>query len=150
MRMQTTIAVGALWAFSVAAIAQPYVYPAKGQSSKRQARDEAECASWASRKTGFDPSRPPPTQVAPNTQVTGSGARVAGAVGGAIVGGASGGSAGTGALIGAGVGGLTKRALGHREANKQNQANAQAYQSARAAYDQARAACLTGRGYSVR
>jgi hypothetical protein len=150
MRTQTTLVIGALWAFAAAALAEPYVYPAHGQSSKRQAKDEAHCASWAKTKTGFDPTRPAPGAVAPSTQVTGSGARVAGALGGALIGGASGGSAGTGALIGAGVGGLTKRAMNHRDANRQNEANAQAYQAARAAYDQARAACLTGRGYSVR
>jgi len=133
-----------------AAASQTYVYPSRGQSSRQQSRDEHECSSWATRKTGFDPSRPAPTAVQPDTKVTGSGARVAGAAGGAIIGGATGGSAGTGALVGAALGGLTKRAMNHRDARRQNDAANQQHQAGLAAYAQARAACLTGRGYSVR
>lgn len=127
-----------------------YVYPARGQGAARQASDETECASWARRKTGFDPASSAPPPVAPDTKVTGSGARVAGAAGGALIAGVAGGNAGTGALVGAVGGGLTKRALAHREARRQNEAIAQQRGAGQAAFDQARAACLTGRGYTVR
>jgi len=133
-----------------AAASETYVYPSRGQSSRQQARDEHECSSWAIRKTGFDPSRPPPATVQPDTKVTGSGARVAGAAGGAIIGGVAGGNAGTGALVGGALGGLTKRAMNHRDARRQNEAASQQHQAGMAAYAQARAACLTGRGYSVK
>jgi hypothetical protein len=139
------------WLAAVPAAAAPqYVYPAKGQSSATQARDEAQCSTWATQKSGFDPATPAAAPVTPDTKVTGSGARVAGAAGGAVIAGVSGGNAGTGALVGAVGGGLTKRALNHRSARKQNEAAASQRQAGLAAYEQARAACLSGRGYSVK
>src|SRR5947199_10877055 len=43
-----------------------YVYPAKGQSEKQQARDQQECHDWAVKRTGVDPvkraGRTPGTQ----------------------------------------------------------------------------------------
>src|SRR5436190_13481571 len=101
-----------------------YVYPARGQSQAKQARDESQCSTWATGQTGFDPARPPPANVAADTKVTGSGARVVGAAGGAAIAGIAGGNAGTGALVGAATGGLVKRARAHRAANEQNVANA--------------------------
>jgi hypothetical protein len=154
--MKTPIKCGTavVWALAVlswaaCAAAAQSVYPAQGQSVGLQAHDEAECSSWAVQQSGFDPSTPPPPSVAPNSQVTGSGARVAGAAGGAAIG-AVAGNAGAGALAGAAAGGLIRRAKNRAAADQANALNAQRYQASRSGYDQARAACLTGRGYSVR
>ena len=143
------VAVCTLLLVSAGASAQ-HAYPAKGQSPQKQAKDEAECASWATQKTGYDPARPPPVGVAQPAPVTGSGARVRGAAVGAAIGGISGGDAGDGALAGAAVGGLARRAANRRAANAQNQANAQQAQATQASFAQARGACLSGRGYSVK
>src|ERR1700749_542801 len=100
------------------ATAQSYYYPAKGQDSALQARDQAECANWATQQTGFVPGAPPPAQ-APQGGVLRGGARGAavGAVGGAI-----GGNAGKGAAIGAATGGVIG---GIRRTNQQRSASAQ-------------------------
>jgi hypothetical protein len=140
----------ALWiGLAPAAYAAQYVYPAKGQSKSLQAHDEAHCSSWAIKKSGFDPATPPPAP-AEAQRVTGSGARLIGAGGGAAVAGIAGGNAGTGALVGAAAGGIGKRVMNRRSANQQNETIAQHRAAGQAAYDNARAACLTGRGYSVR
>jgi len=127
-----------------------YVYPAKGQSSARQARDESECYVWATKQTGFDPAKPAPAPVSGDTKVTGSGARVVGGAVGAVISGASGGSAGTGALIGAAGGGITRRVRARRAADTENERIAQERRGRQVAFDQARTACLSGRGYSVK
>lgn len=144
-----TVAACTLLMTSTPATAQ-YAYPAKGQSAATQTKDEAECSKWATGKTGFDPARPPPAPVAQPAPVTGSGARLRGAAAGAAISGISGGDAGEGALAGAAVGGIARRSANRRAAAAQNQANAQQAQGANAEYVQARGACLTGRGYSVK
>jgi hypothetical protein len=77
--------------------AQPpqHAYPAKGQSAARQHHDEAECSTWATDKSGYDPQRPPPVGEAQPAPVTGSGARVRGAAVGAAVGGSPAGTSAT-------------------------------------------------------
>ena len=42
------------------ALAQQFVYPAKGQSADLQKKDESACHQWAVQQTGFDPAKPPP------------------------------------------------------------------------------------------
>ena len=138
------------WFATAAADAAPYVYPARGQSSSRQAKDEADCYVWAQKKTGFDPASPAPPPVSGKTEVTGSGARLAGGAAGAVVAGGGGGNAATGALVGAVGGGLGRRGRAKSAANKENEGIAQERQAATASFDQAGTACLTGRGYSVR
>jgi hypothetical protein len=132
-----------------AAQASQFAYPAKGQSPALQAKDEAQCSSWAVGKTGFDPAKPPPPSATP-APVTGSGARVKGAAVGATVGAISGGNAGQAAAAGAVVGGVARRAANRRAAAAQNQAASQQMQAGQAAYAQARGACLMGRGYTVK
>jgi predicted lipid-binding transport protein (Tim44 family) len=121
--------------------AHPYVYPAKGQTTEQQQKDQYECHEWAVQQTGFDPSQPV-EQSMPRSGLLGGAARGAalGAVGGAI-----GGDAGKGAAIGAAVGGLAT-VMRDRRANEAQQ---QAYSSASASYDRAYGACLRGRGYTV-
>jgi hypothetical protein len=138
------------WLAAAPVDARQYVYPSRGQSSARQARDESECYVWATKQTGFDPAKPAPAPVSPDTKVTGSGARVVGGAVGAVISGASGGSAGTGALIGAAGGGLTRRLRGHRAADAENERLAAEQRARQTAFDQARTACLSGRGYSVK
>jgi hypothetical protein len=134
-----------------AAEAQPqqHAYPAKGQSSARQAKDQSECSSWATKQTGYNPASPPPVAVAQPAPVTGSGARVRGAARGAVIGGIVTGDAGRGAATGAVLGGVRQRVTNRRAADAQNQANAQHAQATAASWSQARGACLTGRGYTV-
>lgn len=106
------------------------VYPAKGQSAGQQQKDQGECQAWASSQVG---GAPPPQQ----GQVARGVAR--GAVGGAVVAGIADGDSGKGAGAGAVIGGV-------RAGRQQNQqANAAASDKSRAY-----AACMEGRGYTVK
>lgn len=136
------------------AIAQQYVYPAKGQSQTQQQSDESACHAWAVQQTGFDPAKPPPPQqgAAPATTATGTtpGAGARGAMRGAVVGEVVGGDAGAGAAAGAiAARGQSRRqnAASQQQAQQQQQAASQQQQGA---YSKARAACLEGRGYTVK
>jgi len=141
------------------AAAQPYVYPARGQSQQQQEFDRGQCYSWAVQQTGFDPANPrvatgpPPMPGAPQGGLLrgGAGGAAMGAIGGAI-----GGNAGEGAAIGAAVGGLfgaIRRARWAEEQRQEQMNYASQQQNAmaqgRANYNQAFSACMTGRGYSV-
>ncbi len=134
--------------------AQQFVYPAKGQSPQQQKSDEAACYQWAVQQSGFDPAKPPPPQAAaaPPTTATGTtpGAGVRGAARGAVVGEIVGGDAGAGAAAGAAAArGQSRRqnAAAAGQAQQQQQAGTQQQQ---AAFGKARAACLEGRGYTVK
>ncbi len=142
--------------FSGAVFSQDLVvYPAGGQGKEQQKKDEYECYGWAKDKSGFDPmalptaTEPPPQQGAPQGGV------VRGAVGGAAVGGIVDGSDGarTGAAVGAVVGGARRnrqrRAQAQEQANWEQQQTDQ-YVAARTSYNRSYAACLEGRGYSVK
>jgi len=137
-----------------------FVYPAKGQSQEKQDKDRYECHTWAVKQTGFDPSNPhagvasgpvpQPYQPSQPHVLKGAGRGAAlGAVGGAITG-----NAGKGAAAGAAMGGLAggfKRRDEKLGQAKQQQASAQsAQQTQRNAYQRAMAACLEGRGYTVK
>src|SRR4051812_5069861 len=128
------------------AIAQQFAYPAKGQTAEQQKKDEAECGTWATGQTGFDPSKPPPA-AAPATTATGvtPGAGARGAARGAVVGGIVG-DAGAGAAAGAAAG----RAQSRRQNASQQQQAQQTQGAQQGAYTKARAACLEGRGYTVK
>jgi hypothetical protein len=131
----------------------PIVYPAAGQSLDQQASDEAACRSFAQQQTGMYPNQAPPQYYGnqhAGAPVLGGAARGAaiGAVGGAIAG-----DAGKGAAIGAGVGGtvglMRRNQQRRQEAYANDQAMAQ-YQADMGRYNQAFAACMQGRGYTVR
>lgn len=127
-----------------AAFAQTAVYPARGQSPAKQQKDEAECSVWAQKKTGVDPAALAAAgQAQPNGQVARGAGRgaAAGAVGGAITG-----RPGRGAAIGSSMG-AAAGAGRKRGAEKQQQEQSQV---ALSEYNNARAACLTGKGYTVR
>lgn len=131
----------------------PIVYPNGGQPMDQQARDESECRSWATQQTGVYPYQAAPAyygQSSSGAPVLGGAARGAaiGAVGGAIAG-----DAGKGAAIGAGMGATAGLLNKNRERRQQAQMNDQAmaqYQADLNRYNQAFAACMQGRGYTVR
>jgi hypothetical protein len=129
------------------ASAQQYVYPAKGQSPDQQKKDESACYSWAVQQTGFDPAKAAPP-AAPPTTATGTtpGAGLRGAARGAVVGEVVGGDAGAGAAAGAAAARAQSRRQNTAAAQQQQQASGQQ----QAAFAKARAACLEGRGYTVK
>jgi len=136
-----------------AAQAEVFVYPKPGQSQESFESDQYACHNWATQQTGFNPAAPPQAAAAPPPATGGAvrgGARGAavGAVGGAIAG-----DAGKGAAVGAAVGG-TAGAMRQNRYNREvaaasQQAQAQ-QQAGYANYEKAYAACLSGRGYSVK
>ncbi len=135
------------------------IYPGRGQSSAQQRTDKNQCYAWARGQTGFDPAQPAAGTPSPPQQAPRSNA-LRGAAGGAAVGaigGAIGGNAGKGAAIGAGVGavvgGVRRREQQRQQAQAQQQwqQNEQArYAEGRNRFDRAFAACLEGRGYTVK
>lgn len=119
-----------------------FVYPQKGQSTEQQNKDSYECYGWAKAQSGVDPGAPPP----PAQPGQHAGGTVGGAARGAALGAAVGaiaGDAGKGAAAGAVVGGARgrRRSVEARHAQQQTTRNA---------YDRAFAACMEGRGYTVR
>jgi hypothetical protein len=115
--------------------ASTVAYPTKGQSADQQTRDSSECQGWAKQNSGFDPT-------VDTAKGVGVGAAV-GALGGAAVGaaiGAASGNAGRGAAVGAVVGGVGGGAGG----------GVYNYSRNKEGYDKAYAACMSGKGYSVR
>jgi len=147
-----TLALAALLAVGVQA--QQYVYPAKGQSAQQQKADEASCRTWAIQQSGYDPAKPPPAAAAPAqpTTATGTqrGAGLSGAAKGAIVGEVVSGDAGAGAAVGA----VAARSQSRKQTAQTNQAAQQQAQASnqqgQASYNKARAACLEGKGYTVK
>jgi hypothetical protein len=140
---------------ATAAFAQQFVYPAKGQSAEQQKKDEYECHQWAVQQTGFDPSKPasaPAAAPKPATTPSGTtpGARLRGAARGAVVGEIVGDDAGTGAAAGAAAARAQSRRQNAAQAQQQQAAAQQAQSGQQATYGKARAACLEGRGYSVK
>ena len=112
------------------AVQAQVAYPAKGQSASQQQKDQAECQSWAASQAG---TAPPPQ----SGQVARGAAR--GAVGGAVIAGAADGDSGKGAAAGAVIGGA-------RAGRQQNAQASAAQQNKSNAY----AACMQGRGYTVK
>jgi hypothetical protein len=155
-------------AAAASAQAAQYVYPAQGQDAARQAADEADCSRWATQQTGFDPAKvtaPPATAGLGGSAASalGSGVNASSAPASGLGGSAT--SAALGALMHGGLGGLgglggagAGEAVSLLESmgqHQQQQAQApqpqpQAQRPGQADFEQARAACLTGRGYSVR
>ena len=142
-----------------------FIYPAKGQSQDQQDRDRYECHVWATKQTGFDPTRSstmsgstmpaseqPQSSKQPHILRGGARGAALGVVGGAIAG-----DAGKGAAAGAAMGGMAggfRRMDEKRQQASQQQASAQQMQNAQQgqqqAYHRAMAACLEGRGYTVK
>ena len=134
--------------------ADPIIYPAKGQSNDQLEADKYQCYGWAKNNSGFDPmhAAQPGQAQAPSS----GGGAVGGAARGAAMGAAIGaiaGDAGKGAAIGAasgGMGGAMRRRGASRQQAQATQQAQQQYNAAKAGYDKAFAACLEGRGYTVK
>jgi Glycine zipper 2TM domain len=146
-------------------VTQVYFYATAGQSPAQQDRDRYECYLWAVKQSGFDPSQP---QLAPyqrvevvpmpppghDTAVGAATGAVIGAVvsrphkalGGAVVGAAA------GAIIGAASDTARQQQAERIQQRREQQDAQQAARSGQQAsnYRRAMAACLEGRGYSVR
>jgi hypothetical protein len=139
--------------FAAGASAQQFVYPAKGQTPEQQKKDEAQCHTWAVKQTKYDPANPPPSTAAaaPPTTATGTtpGAGARGAARGAVVGGIMG-DAGAGAAAGAVAARGQSRRQNAAQAQQQGEQASQQQTAGQQAYQKARAACLEGRGYTVK
>ncbi|MFD2246452.1 glycine zipper domain-containing protein [Pontibacter ruber] len=135
-----------------------YVYPAKGQSSDQQQKDEAACYEWAKQQTGLDPANMPKVQGPAPTETSSTGEALkggaAGAAAGAAIGAIVGGGAGEGALIG----GLTGVVAGRRKGKKQEKAEQEQIQAGVSAQEQenwsryirAFSGCIEGKGYTIK
>ncbi len=147
---------GAFAAATAATLAhaqKPIAYPAKGQSSQQQQKDDTACATWAKQNTGIDPvaaSQPAPQQTGP---ATGGGERLRGAargaVGGAVIGGIAG-DAGTGAGVGAAAGTMAGGARARQNQAAQNQQAQAQQQQTLNTFWRAWGACMEGRGYTIK
>jgi hypothetical protein len=144
---------------------QVYFYPTSGQSAVQQDRDRYECYLWARKQTGFDPSSP---QLAPHQRLEVKPMPLAGqdtavgAVTGAVLGAAvsppnrTAEGAAVGAVAGAVIGAASDAARQEQaERIQQGYGQRAAQHAARieqqaSSYRRAMAACLQGRGYSVR
>jgi hypothetical protein len=161
-RLKTVIAVaGILGALPCALNAQELmIYPAKGQSAEQQEKDKFECYGFAKSQSGFDPMAPPTTQTAPPPQEAQQGGvgrgAVTGGLGGALIGAIAGDTkkgAAIGAVGGGLLGGARRSEQKQREAHNRQQweqRETQTYSQNRNNYNRAYAACLEGRGYTVR
>src|SRR4030095_2581294 len=134
--------------------AQQYVFPAKGHTPEKQKADEAERYTGPVQQPGFDPAKPPPATAAakPPTTATGTtpGAGARGAAKGAVVGEVVGGDAGTGAAVGAMAARSQSRKQNAAAANSAQQQQQAATSQQQAGFAKARAACLEGKGYTVK
>lgn len=151
------IALAVLLSAEGALAQQPIVYPAKGQSPEQQQKDQAECNAWAQQTTGVNPaalaqqSASQPAPSGPQGERVRGAAR--GAVGGAVIGEIVDDDAGKGAAVGAVAGTMAGGARQRRKAEAQQQQQQQTQQQtqqALATYNRAVAACLEGRGYTIK
>jgi len=135
--VSAALVIAGLWCGSAHAQA---VYPARGQSPEQQQKDMAECQGWATQQSGGPAAPPQPVATGQGVRGAARGAAV-GAVGGAI-GGDAGKGAAAGAAAGAMVGGVRRR--------QDRRAAAAASSQQSASFSSAIAACLEGRGYTVK
>ncbi len=138
------------------ALAQEFIiFPAQGQSDEKLEQDKYTCYQWAKKETGFDPMEVPKATAPPPKEEPKKGGLVRGAALGAAVGGIVDGSDGAkkGAAAGGVVGGARRRSQKRGQQQKEEQwAQEQAanYQHRRNTYNRAYAACLEGKGYTVK
>jgi hypothetical protein len=136
-----------------------FIYPSNGQTQQQMDMDRYQCHTWAVQQTGVDPNRQSPYQqvVVQGAPPPGS-ATAAGAVTGAVVGSIAAGpyNSGAGFLIGAAAGAIIGSAADANAQAQAKQAQQQVNQAAAnaqagaEAYTNAFAACLQGRGYTVK
>ena len=157
MKVIRHIAIGltvVIWA-NLALAQDLVIYPSQGQDEEQQDADEYKCYGWAKNRSGFDPmatpraTKPPPRKKAPK------GGLGRGAVGGALIGGILGGSSGAkkGAGAGAVMGGVRRADQKRQQRQAEDQwakDQARQYEQNRSQYNRNFAACMEGRGYTVR
>jgi predicted lipid-binding transport protein (Tim44 family) len=161
-RLKAVLATGLLSVLPAAGLhaQELMIYPAQGQSEQQQEKDKFECYGFAKSQSGFDPMAPPTASTAPPPAEAPQGGAGRGAVkgglGGALVG-AIAGDTKKGAAIGAVGGGLLGGARSSEQRRREDhnrqqweQREAQQYSQNRNNYNRAYAACLEGRGYTVR
>lgn len=139
------------------------VFPAKGQTTQQQSKDEGECYNWSKTQTGFDPMNPssspssvqsshPATPPAQHEHRVGGALR--GAAAGAVIGEVADDDASKGAEIGAVVGVLKGGAERRRQHAQTQQDTAQQQQLARqqqvSLFNKGFSACLESKGYTVK
>jgi hypothetical protein len=140
---------------------EPIVFPAKGQSDEQMDQDKYACYTWAKKESSFDPMAVPTASAPPPKQKETKASTGRGAVGGALLGAGLGKITGHSAKKGAVAGGLGgavvggSRKAGTAEENKkanQQWANEQGaeYTQNRNHYNRALAACMEGKGYTVK
>lgn len=139
-------------------VADVFVFPNDGQDQDQQDLDTLQCQRWARENTGFDPSQRPTASSAPppdeSSSVGGGAARgaVLGAAAGAIIGGSSS-DVGRGAAAGGLLGGARSNRRNRENDQRQQQWEQQQmaeYNRNRSNWNRAFAACMEGRGYTVR
>jgi hypothetical protein len=140
------------------------IYPSQGQSNEQLEQDKFQCYSWSKNESGFDPMALPTTSEPPPAKEAQQGGVARGAVRGTLAGGAIGAIAGNsksdtrtglraGAATGALVGGMRRNNQVRKEAQQQKnweQQQVNQYAQGRTNYNRAYAACMEGRGYSVK
>jgi len=161
-RLNCLIAAAGLFALLPGALTaqELMIYPAKGQDAQQQEKDKFECYGFAKGQSGFDPmAQPTTTTAAPQKEAPQGGVArgaVGGAVGGALIGAVTGNTkkgAAVGAVGGGLFGGARRSQQKQRETHNQQQweqREVQNYSQNRNNYNRAYAACLEGRGYTVR
>ena len=150
---------------AVPADAEIFVYASKGQTDKQLDRDRYECHNWSVTQSHYNPNEP---HLAPHQRIQvvamppPGQSTISGAVTGAVIGAAigsprdTGGGAVAGAIAGAVLGASSEAA--RRKESEQINTRASAEQEAERArlerqasdYRRAMAACLEGRGYTVK
>ncbi len=177
--MKTTLAILLIIAMPLTAQAQQqtlastmdvFVFPAEGQDSGQQSKDEAACYEWAVENTGSDPfdiekqkaaneQQAQAEQQAAKQAGQGSGARgaVRGAAAGALIGEIANDDASEGAAWGAAAGAIRGRRMGRQaQAQAQQQSAAQAEERQQLTQEQldnfkkAFSVCLEAKEYMVK
>jgi hypothetical protein len=153
---------------TIAAALSVYAFPANGQSSAQQSKDQGACYTWAVSTTGVDPfhasqqaqqQQQLAAQQAQSVQQGEQGAGVTGAAGGAAGGaliGAIAGDAGKGAAIGAAVGFFGRRIRAREREEEAEQQQSWQTQTAQQnfgaqmnSFKKAFSACLEAHKYTV-
>ena len=143
--MKLKLLAAILFSLTTAVQADVIVYPKNGQSQEQTEKDKYECFQWAKQNTGVDPTSTSSQQASSGGSSVGRGV-ARGAVAGLIVGNVADGSGSKGAAAGAILGGTSSAVKDNRKKSAQQQQSA----TARQTYDRAYAACMEGRGYSVK
>lgn len=149
-RLMTSAAIVMTLASGVASAAGLIVYPSNGQSSQQQQQDQGQCYEWAKNQVGFDPAYGVPAAAPPPAQSNVGMGLLGGGLLGGLIGGVTHGNMAQSVGIGMLVGGVTGYARDQQQSAQQAQQTQYSQTAAMQQFQNAEAACLTGRGYSVR